>query len=228
MELQMAHRQDHHQHWSGYNSTAGYYSNGTYHPPAVVGRRSPARSPIILSPSPPSILLSSSPRAEKETTSSSPGGHGSRKLDNIFRHLVKWGSPHHKDKDKDLKQNRASPTRATGSSSGKSTNPIAGNSKPRSSYYDHSERPASSAEHRGYFDDDEEEDEDSNSYDQEDESTEQQNRGRSKSLDLVTARYMLRRRRFSENIPTRVKDTSQTHRTYTIYESIIQDGVWSI
>jgi len=49
-------------------------------------------------------------------------------------------------------------------------------------------------------------------------------RARSRSLDLNNERRALRRRRFSEN-HERAQDNSQTHKTYTIYESIIQEGV---
>jgi hypothetical protein len=223
----MAHSQ-HHQHWSGYNSTVGYFSNGTYHPGVGTGRRSPAKSPIVLSPiSPPT--LSCSPREEgkgghNNHVSSSPGGHASRKIDNIFRHLVKWGSPHH-HKDKESKSSRASPTSAATISNSKassSSKPIAVNYKPSYQYnYGDSPEPRG----RGYFDDDDEEEEEHNDeYHEEDPHSTAQNRGRSKSLDVVTTRYNLRRRRFSENIPTRAQDTSQTQRTYTIYESIIRDG----
>ena len=134
-----------------------------------------------------SSRLRSSPIPVNGSSSSAPGGSspsnshhdGHRKFEDIFRNLIKWGSPNkhnHKDHGKESSSKPADPAGSSSSSN------------------------------------DYEDDQDV------------QGRSRSKSLDIYTSR-MLRSRRLSGDVPSsRPKDISQTHQTYTIYESIIQEG----
>ena len=124
----------------------------------------------------------SSPIPVSGSGSSSHHHDGHRKFEDIFRNLIKWGSPskyhsHHNN------NNNASSSPSTTSN---------GTAQAHSSM-----------------------DEDV------------QGRARSRSLDInyTTPKRILRRRRLSGD-PESVKppDISQTHQTYTIYESIIQEG----
>lgn len=251
-ELQMAHNQNQYQHWSGYSIEPLYNSTGNALSSGYPSRRSPARSPMpipCISPSPPKSL-SSSPREHKDShhsaahsgslpgSTGSSGGHSSRKLDSIFRHLVKWSSPH-KDKDKKHHETLSTSPPSTGEYSSPrkgslgSSRPIAVDSHLRShhhhNYYsDYCRARAGSTGGRRRLS--------SDSYDGEEEPEAELDeealsdallpvsRLRSKSLDIDTTRKYLRNRRLSGDIQSRVKDSSQTHHTYTIYESIIQEG----
>ncbi|CAG7719191.1 unnamed protein product [Allacma fusca] len=109
---------------------------------------------------------------------------GHRKFEDIFRSLIKWGSP-----------SKHSSHHGSNSNSSSASAQVSGKGSPQPNQANNSTP----------------EDDDIPW------------RGRSRSLDIYTSR-VLRRRRHSGDGPEKPKDLSQTHQTYTIYESIIQEG----